>query len=114
MIRRPPRSTLFPYTTLFRSLVHRARGGRQAPPDRGRRRDAREAPGRAAPRTGARRPVLRLVVPVALARLGLLAEVRSGRAAGAARALRPAQQPAAGAPRGPRHGSGRAQAGIPP
>src|SRR2546430_11915327 len=26
MIRRPPRSTLFPYTTLFRSL-HRARAG---------------------------------------------------------------------------------------
>src|SRR2546426_9000728 len=25
MIRRPPRSTLFPYTTLFRSLVHVAR-----------------------------------------------------------------------------------------
>src|SRR3712207_7853691 len=25
MIRRPPRSTLFPYTTLFRSLSHRAR-----------------------------------------------------------------------------------------
>src|SRR5256885_6704035 len=25
MIRRPPRSTLFPYTTLFRSLRHRAR-----------------------------------------------------------------------------------------
>src|SRR5256885_2888272 len=24
MIRRPPRSTLFPYTTLFRSLVHEA------------------------------------------------------------------------------------------
>src|SRR2546421_9375629 len=24
MIRRPPRSTLFPYTTLFRSLHHRA------------------------------------------------------------------------------------------
>src|SRR4051812_49657242 len=24
MIRRPPRSTLFPYTTLFRSLQHRA------------------------------------------------------------------------------------------
>src|SRR3712207_8406197 len=23
MIRRPPRSTLFPYTTLFRSVVHR-------------------------------------------------------------------------------------------
>src|SRR5258707_11429666 len=25
MIRRPPRSTLFPYTTLFRSRLHRAR-----------------------------------------------------------------------------------------
>src|SRR2546430_4136874 len=31
MIRRPPRSTLFPYTTLFRSAVHGARrhDGRQ-------------------------------------------------------------------------------------
>src|SRR2546430_17496024 len=28
MIRRPPRSTLFPYTTLFRSVVH---GGRVGP-----------------------------------------------------------------------------------
>src|SRR3712207_7498620 len=27
MIRRPPRSTLFPYTTLFRSLPAEARGG---------------------------------------------------------------------------------------
>src|SRR5438876_2799746 len=27
MIRRPPRSTLFPYTTLFRSLVERLRSG---------------------------------------------------------------------------------------
>src|SRR5260370_21448905 len=26
MIRRPPRSTLFPYTTLFRSLYHSAAG----------------------------------------------------------------------------------------
>src|SRR5947208_13473399 len=26
MIRRPPRSTLFPYTTLFRSVRHRRRG----------------------------------------------------------------------------------------
>src|SRR5256885_4558402 len=26
MIRRPPRSTLFPYTTLFRSVRHRTRG----------------------------------------------------------------------------------------
>src|SRR2546422_4951613 len=34
MIRRPPRSTLFPYTTLFRSragLAHPARGGAGAP-----------------------------------------------------------------------------------
>src|SRR2546426_8516391 len=28
MIRRPPRSTLFPYTTLFRSKVRRAAGAR--------------------------------------------------------------------------------------
>src|SRR2546421_5800784 len=27
MIRRPPRSTLFPYTTLFRSLVQQGDGG---------------------------------------------------------------------------------------
>src|SRR5258708_8932581 len=27
MIRRPPRSTLFPYTTLFRSLARRRTGG---------------------------------------------------------------------------------------
>src|SRR5438034_7124175 len=26
MIRRPPRSTLFPYTTLFRSLLHQIQG----------------------------------------------------------------------------------------
>src|SRR3712207_8319876 len=40
MIRRPPRSTLFPYTTLFRSPHARppARaGGRRAPRPRGRR-----------------------------------------------------------------------------
>src|SRR2546429_1522193 len=29
MIRRPPRSTLFPYTTLFRSVVGRAATGRE-------------------------------------------------------------------------------------
>src|SRR3712207_7922648 len=29
MIRRPPRSTLFPYTTLFRSGEHRAEAGRR-------------------------------------------------------------------------------------
>src|SRR5207253_4123663 len=39
MIRRPPRSTLFPYTTLFRSLAFRRTGAiipameRQAPPE---------------------------------------------------------------------------------
>src|SRR2546422_9432387 len=32
MIRRPPRSTLFPYTTLFRSLVLRRPPGREAYP----------------------------------------------------------------------------------
>src|SRR5438309_3579829 len=51
MIRRPPRSTLFPYTTLFRSLG-RARtvdaGGRDEPP---------QAPGRDA--VDGVRPVLR-------------------------------------------------------
>src|SRR5690348_18207528 len=31
MIRRPPRSTLFPYTTLFRSLHRRARPPRTGP-----------------------------------------------------------------------------------
>src|SRR2546427_4758282 len=34
MIRRPPRSTLFPYTTLFRSLA--VRGGTELPGERGR------------------------------------------------------------------------------
>src|SRR3712207_7951833 len=32
MIRRPPRSTLFPYTTLFRSAVGSMRGLRASPP----------------------------------------------------------------------------------
>src|SRR3712207_8897540 len=43
MIRRPPRSTLFPYTTLFRSSALRRPTAR--PPPRGRR--GREARGRA-------------------------------------------------------------------
>src|SRR5438132_1753122 len=42
MIRRPPRSTLFPYTTLFRSV--------------GSRRDRRELPEEWAPRAEAGRP----------------------------------------------------------
>src|SRR5256885_6156628 len=44
MIRRPPRSTLFPYTTLFRSVGGAARVGVR--PDRGGRRDRSERPGR--------------------------------------------------------------------
>src|SRR5947208_9214463 len=41
MIRRPPRSTLFPYTTLFRSLVLSRRGtSRDALVEAGRRRSA--------------------------------------------------------------------------
>src|SRR2546425_2176559 len=43
MIRRPPRSTLFPYTTLFRS----GRGRRRCAPS-GRARQDRRAPGLAA------------------------------------------------------------------
>src|SRR2546429_6216814 len=39
MIRRPPRSTLFPYTTLFRSHLDR-RGGRAHPNERSLQRDA--------------------------------------------------------------------------
>src|SRR5438128_6975826 len=41
MIRRPPRSTLFPYTTLFRSDSHSGAGARDPVPDRRRRRAAR-------------------------------------------------------------------------
>src|SRR3712207_8669133 len=35
MIRRPPRSTRFPYTTLFRSLLRHAAGARVVPADAG-------------------------------------------------------------------------------
>src|SRR3989442_10701128 len=42
MIRRPPRSTLFPYTTLFRSLRHHARRRRHAEPAARGRRAARQ------------------------------------------------------------------------
>src|SRR5687767_15612385 len=31
MIRRPPRSTLFPYTTLFRSIIGGSQGEQEAP-----------------------------------------------------------------------------------
>src|SRR5256885_8038795 len=40
MIRRPPRSTLFPYTTLFRSRVDRARFLLRLAPDVGGHREA--------------------------------------------------------------------------
>src|SRR3712207_7531857 len=66
MIRRPPRSTLFPYTTLFRSgAAARGRRGRRPPP-----RPLRPAGGdQPAPRLGpdrprpAVRPRLRRLVP---------------------------------------------------
>src|SRR3712207_7230843 len=66
MIRRPPRSTLFPYTTLFRSLLPRPvppggglpgrgaeeAGGRRRRPDAGLRRcGLGRRPGLAAPRS---------------------------------------------------------------
>src|SRR2546430_5627258 len=37
MIRRPPRSTLFPYTTLFRSVRPKRHGQTGEPPERGKR-----------------------------------------------------------------------------
>src|SRR6266542_6530942 len=48
MIRRPPRSTLFPYTTLFRSPPRRSRAHRTAGAPRGREyhRRSRAAPSR--------------------------------------------------------------------
>src|SRR2546427_2955337 len=55
MIRRPPRSTLFPYTTLFRSRDHdprRRRGTGQLPPRAPR--DAGRSDGGAEVRIGAR------------------------------------------------------------
>src|SRR5438034_7290047 len=58
MIRRPPRSTLFPYTTLFRSRTARGTGG--TPPRRGRPRAAGSA-ARGTPReTGRDRKSTRL------------------------------------------------------
>src|SRR2546422_6835751 len=65
MIRRPPRSTLFPYTTLFRSLPHlHLAGGADDVPQPGRPLQTSELPRRArsgdsAPRRQAR-PRLRV------------------------------------------------------
>src|SRR3712207_7217407 len=63
MIRRPPRSTLFPYTTLFRSRRHRRVGARApttvrtvaGPALRADRRGRRPHPGCTVPRRGTRR-----------------------------------------------------------
>src|SRR3712207_7929851 len=67
MIRRPPRSTLFPYTTLFRSRVPRRPG------------DALGAGLREGPQDGGRRAAVRLgAVPAHL-------EPLAGRAGGAGR-----------------------------
>src|SRR5258707_1929100 len=46
MIRRPPRSTLFPYTTLFRSPVRRVPGPEPGPAGRRPRRPAAGGPDR--------------------------------------------------------------------
>src|SRR2546423_10398574 len=50
MIRRPPRSTLFPYPTLFRSALHGVRHGGAAQERRGRGRRAGAVPPGGAPR----------------------------------------------------------------
>src|SRR2546422_7694533 len=52
MIRRPPRSTLFPYTTLFRSLLPRDHEVLEAP-------EGGQGVPQVAPREGAVRPVVR-------------------------------------------------------
>src|SRR3712207_6889677 len=65
MIRRPPRSTLFPYTTLFRSAAGHARPGLSALAGRPRRRDhprphrQHRRPGQATPGEPGRRNVTR-------------------------------------------------------
>src|SRR3712207_8296648 len=41
MIRRPPRSTLFPYTTLFRSIYRQGQGGVRPRPGRDRQASGR-------------------------------------------------------------------------
>src|SRR5687768_18602284 len=56
-IRRPPRSTLFPYTTLFRSSAEFASPGERLAPRRARRRRTR--PGTSSPSPGRRRTVYR-------------------------------------------------------
>src|SRR3712207_7890146 len=58
MIRRPPRSTLFPYTTLFRSVASPQGSDARAPRARGSATPrARDAPGRVALRLARRAPL---------------------------------------------------------
>src|SRR2546430_12579811 len=48
MIRRPPRSTLFPYTTLFRSQQQHRYAGQQQPPEQRDHEPLQQPPGDAA------------------------------------------------------------------
>src|SRR2546422_7828081 len=56
MIRRPPRSTLFPYTTLFRSAIVRDGPWREGLPPRRRAGEARACPRDGHQRMGLQRP----------------------------------------------------------
>src|SRR3712207_7862217 len=92
MIRRPPRSTLFPYTTLFRSLdeglqQRRARGlaghlaSQDDPLPRGRGQVAARADGLAEPTLDAGRRLLldrRRGLPVAQVAVGVAVEHHTG------------------------------------
>src|SRR5260221_1562281 len=80
MIRRPPRSTLFPYTTLFRSPV--AVAYRRAAGAAGRAEEAQRSPGAAGPQP---------------AEVGGAAQVQAGRAARRQRAAAGEGAPALGA-----------------
>src|SRR5438874_8819312 len=60
MLRRPPRSTLFPYTTLFRSAVGGVPHARREPQPRPRLADLGAARRRAAPRSARDRKSTRL------------------------------------------------------
>src|SRR2546430_9972314 len=84
MIRRPPRSTLFPYTTLFRSPRGRhggdgARPGRRADHTRGGNLDLRGGGSRysVAPPCAAGRHQMNLAIALTLVRIVLVPFVRS-------------------------------------
>src|SRR2546430_5896007 len=89
MIRRPPRSTLFPYTTLFRSVDDRVGDERQPPRVAGRgerRAEAREVTPEAA---AARALVARLAGAAAVVRPGQVRDARNRQVPPAKRALDP-------------------------